>query len=169
MNKSRDLCVLATYSAWANEQRFEVLRTLSPAQLVAPHSCNPGGILGVLGHIYTVDQIWQAHLEGRDHGLTSRHPIQPLSLSGWVVGQRKLDHWFIDFSQTQTDLFLNEEVDFRFVDGRHGTLTRRDMLFHVVNHKTYHRGYVATMLYQFGMQPPTMDLPVFFRVAPPKI
>ena len=41
-----------------------------------------------------------------------------------------------------------------------------EMLLHVVNHKTYHRGYVAQMLYQASVRPPTMDLPVFLRDVP---
>ena len=59
-----------------------------------------------------------------------------------------------------------EVVDFRFVDGGAGAMTRGDMLLHVVNHKTYHRGYVADMLYQAGSRPPVMDLPVFLRDVP---
>lgn len=60
-------------------------------------------------------------------------------------------------------------VDFQFVGGTPGTMTRGDMLLHVANHKTYHRGYVAEMLYQKGLKPPTMDLPVFLRDAPPAL
>ena len=40
------------------------------------------------------------------------------------------------------------------------------VLLHVANHKTYHRGYVAVVLYQLGGRPPVMDLPVFLRDAP---
>ncbi len=43
------------------------------------------------------------------------------------------------------------------------------MLLHIANHKTYHRGYVADMLYESGLRPPTMDLPVFLRDAPPAL
>jgi uncharacterized damage-inducible protein DinB len=38
------------------------------------------------------------------------------------------------------------------------------MLQHVVNHSTYHRGQVATMLRQSGATPPkAMDLIAFYR------
>jgi uncharacterized damage-inducible protein DinB len=39
------------------------------------------------------------------------------------------------------------------------------IVLHVVNHKTYHRGHIADMLFQIPVQPPTTDLPVFLRVA----
>jgi uncharacterized damage-inducible protein DinB len=44
-------------------------------------------------------------------------------------------------------------------------MTVEEMLLHVSNHGTYHRGYVADMMYDSGLKPPTMDLPVFIRDA----
>jgi hypothetical protein len=60
----------------------------------------------------------------------------------------------------------DQVVHFRFVDGGAGAMTRGDMLLHVVNHKTYHRGYVADMFCQASSRPPAMDLPVFLRDVP---
>ena len=42
----------------------------------------------------------------------------------------------------------------------------RDILLHVVNHSTYHRGHAADILYHLGIAPPTTDLPVFLREQP---
>jgi uncharacterized damage-inducible protein DinB len=44
-------------------------------------------------------------------------------------------------------------------------MSRADILLHVVNHTTYHRGHIAAMMYQIPVQPPTTDLPVFLRDA----
>jgi uncharacterized damage-inducible protein DinB len=60
-------------------------------------------------------------------------------------------------------------LHFSFVDGGKGALSRGDMLLHVSNHKAYHRGYVADMLYESGLKPPTTDLPVFLRDALPPL
>ncbi|WP_261172772.1 DinB family protein [Chromobacterium amazonense] len=43
------------------------------------------------------------------------------------------------------------------------TKNRWAMLLHIVNHKNYHRGFVADMLYQLPATPPTTDLPVYLR------
>jgi uncharacterized damage-inducible protein DinB len=48
-------------------------------------------------------------------------------------------------------------------------MRRGDILLHIANHKTYHRGYVADMLYESGLKPPTMDLPVYLRDARPAL
>jgi uncharacterized damage-inducible protein DinB len=54
-------------------------------------------------------------------------------------------------------------VNFTFIGGGAASLTRADIVLHVVNHGTYHRGNVAAMMYQLGVAPPTTDLPVYLR------
>lgn len=59
--------------------------------------------------------------------------------------------------------FGREPMRSNFVDGGRGRMSAEEMLLHVANHATYHRGYIADMLYEEGLKPPTMDLPVFIR------
>lgn len=42
-------------------------------------------------------------------------------------------------------------------------MTREQIVLHVVNHATYHRGFVGDMMYQVPFAPPSNDLPVFIR------
>jgi uncharacterized damage-inducible protein DinB len=67
------------------------------------------------------------------------------------------------------DAELNGVVRFTFVGGGEGAMTRGEMLLHVVNHTSYHRGFVAEMFYQVPARPPTTDLPVFLRDASPQL
>ena len=43
----------------------------------------------------------------------------------------------------------------------------REVLQHLANHGTYHRGQVTTMLRQLGVKPVSTDLIVFYRERPP--
>ena len=54
-------------------------------------------------------------------------------------------------------------MDFAFIDGDRGNMTRGEILLHVANHRTYHRGHVAALMYQVPVFPPTTDLPVYLR------
>ena len=54
-------------------------------------------------------------------------------------------------------------VDFKFVSGADGRMTRAEMILHVVQHASYHRGYVDDMMYQIPVEPPSTDLNVFLR------
>ena len=60
-------------------------------------------------------------------------------------------------------------MDCTFVGGGEGTMTCAEILMHLVNHTTYHRGYIADMLYQVPANPPTTDLTVFIRDVPLKL
>jgi len=42
-------------------------------------------------------------------------------------------------------------------------MRRGDVVFHVVNHTSYHRGFVADMFFQVPARPPLTDLPIFLR------
>ena len=49
------------------------------------------------------------------------------------------------------------------IGGGNGSMTRGDIVLHVINHTTYHRGHIGCMIYQVPAEPPTTDLPVFLR------
>lgn len=156
---------LLRYSLWANDRLLRYLATLPVQTLTQTRSEGAGSILKVLNHSRVVDRIWQAHLLGIEHGFKTRNTDPLPAFDELAQDQMMLDHWYLDYA-IQLDTALHDDpVHFQFVDGSSGTLTRAAMLLHVVNHKTYHRGYVAQMLYQARLKPPTLDLPVFFRDA----
>ncbi len=83
--------------------------------------------------------------------------------------QRAIDDWYIAYSDAASDAALEEIIRFTFVGGGEGAMTHSEMLLHVVNHTTYHRGVVADCFYQIPSRPPTTDLPVFLRDARPAL
>jgi uncharacterized damage-inducible protein DinB len=166
MSTLRNIRMLTRYSAWANARLFDSLAALSDHEVTAQRSDGAGSMLKVLNHACVVDLIWQAHLLGKPHGFTSRNTDVLPGFPGLRDAQQRLDNWYVRYADDLTDDLHGQVVRFSFVDGGAGAMTRGDMLLHVVNHKTYHRGYVAQMLYQASLRPPTMDLPVFLRDVP---
>ncbi|MDP3699270.1 MAG: DinB family protein [Hylemonella sp.] len=162
----RHLRMLSRYTAWANTRLFDALVALPPAESTARRNHGQHSMVGMLAHAWVVDRIWQAHLQGRAHGYSSRQPEAEPALAQLKKDQAELDRWYVAYADGLDAAAEAEVVDFRFVDGGAGTMRRGDMLLHVINHKTYHRGYVADMLYQAGSRPPVMDLPVFLRDVP---
>jgi len=169
MSALRNLRMLTRYSAWANGRMFDALAALPAGEASAARATIFGNMVNTLNHDYVVDLIWQAHLEGRPHGFTKRITDTEPALDELRHAQAQIDAWYVAYADRLTEALHNEVVQFKFVDGGPGAMTRGDMLLHVVNHKTYHRGFVADMLYQAGAKPPVMDLPVFLRDAPPHL
>jgi uncharacterized damage-inducible protein DinB len=78
--------------------------------------------------------------------------------------QQAIDDWYIAWSDAQSEASLAQPVRFTLIGGNRGVMTRGEILLHVVNHTSYHRGFVADLMYQVpGARPPTTDLPVYLR------
>jgi uncharacterized damage-inducible protein DinB len=75
--------------------------------------------------------------------------------------QRRVNEWLLAWSGAQSAASLREAVSFRLVSGEQGTVTRGEILLHVVNHATYHRGWVSDLFFQVPAKPPTTDWNVF--------
>jgi uncharacterized damage-inducible protein DinB len=146
---------------------FDTLRGLPTRVIFEPRSRRPGGLISTLTHMFVVDQIWCANLVGRPHGFKARNLDVTPPFDELEGAQRTLDHWYVHYSDAQSQNSLDQVVSFTFVDGQPGALRRGDILLHIANHKTYDRGYVADMLYESGFKPPPVDLPVFLRDAWP--
>ncbi|ACV25973.1 DinB family protein [Kangiella koreensis] len=159
----RDTQVLTRYKAWADDLFLSALSSLSEAELTAPHPIVFGNLIRTLNHSYEMDYVWQCHLLGKPHGLTTRNSEDCPAIGELVESQSSIDKWYVDYADSITDDELAEVIEFEFIGGKTGQMNRRDILMHVVNHTTYHRGHAAGILYQLNISPPTTDLPVFLR------
>lgn len=156
---------LTRYKAWADDVFLSVIATLPESELVAPRPIYFGSLIRTLNHSYSMDFVWQCHLLGKPHGLTTRNPVDHPAIQDLVASQRRMDTWYVDYADSLSHEQLDELVEFEFIGGGNGVMSRGDILLHVVNHTTYHRGHVADMLYHLNVFPPTTDLPVFLRAS----
>lgn len=54
--------------------------------------------------------------------------------------QQEVDDWYGRWSDALTDAGLDEQVNFTLIGGNKGVMTRGEILLHIVNHTSYHRG-----------------------------
>jgi len=166
MSALRNIRMLTRFTTWANDRLFEALAKLPDGEPTAKRATGFGNMLHTLNHAYVVDLIWQAHLQGKPHGFQARNIENHPPLAELRQAQRELDEWYVTYADNLSRDRHDEVVEFAFVGGGPGSMSRGDILLHVVNHKTFHRGYVADMMFQVPARPPTMDLPVFLRDVP---
>ena len=114
-----------------------------------------------------IDRIFQAHLEGREHGYAARNTAEWPPLEELWRAQQAVDDWYVRWSDALPEAELDQRVDFKFVGGGDGSMTRGEIILHIVNHTSYHRGFVAD-LYHFCATA-TTDLTVFLRDARPVV
>ena len=155
--------MLTRYNQWANRQMFDAVAALPAGEATKERKSLFRNMVHTLNHNYVIDLIWQAHLEGRDHGFTARNTKEHPPLDELWRKQRAIDDWYVAWSDRLPDAALDEQIGFTLIGGNKGAMTRGEILLHVVNHTTYHRGFVADLFYQVPATPPLTDLPVYLR------
>jgi uncharacterized damage-inducible protein DinB len=154
------------YTSWASQALLETAGGLSPDQLLRDFGTANKTLLGTLVHIFAADRLWLARVEGRpparfvteaDHSLDVLRRDWPPLLDGWVRWASSLD-----------DEAVRRELLYHDLKGREWREPLWQIVLHVVNHATHHRGQVSGFLRTMGLTPAPLDEIAFFRQqAPP--
>lgn len=153
------------YNAWANQQIYQAIAELKPAQSDEKSIVLVNKMTRALNHSLIAGLVWQAYLQGKSHYFTERYPKDFPPLATLVTLQQQLDTWYLIYSQSLAPEALKQSINFTLIDGQTGVMTREEILLHVVNHTTYHRGFIAQMFYELAIKPPTTDLTAFLQEA----
>lgn len=162
----RSARMLARYNQWADRLIFEAVGALPGDEATRPRVGLFKTMVHMLNHNYVIDRVFQAHLEGRAHGYGARNTPEPPPLAELQRNQEEVDAWYVAWADKLTAAAIDEKVGFTYIGGGDGVMTRGEILMHLVNHHTYHRGFVAEMFYSAKQRPPTTDLTVYLRDVP---
>lgn len=147
-----DILKLYHYHRWANEQVIQHLKTLPAASLQQKLDSVFPTVNAVLVHIYRADYIWLHVLYGEtfEQIVSQFDQFEKLDGDFEAIEHRmtELDKEYSEFLKEME----NPEGPISISHPRMGTLqtTYADVIRHVVNHGTYHRGNITAMLHQMG-------------------
>ncbi len=154
---------LFAQKSWANNELFNALAAVNDAE----HAEAVHTAIRTLNHIYVVDRIFQAHLLGEPHGYTATNTEATPELDDLQFSVAETDAWYESYVSRSSAQALGESLTFRFTDGDAGTMTREEMLLHVVTHGSYHRGNVGQVLKSISVAPPRDLYTKFLHVSEP--
>ncbi|HEY0293839.1 MAG TPA: DinB family protein [Bordetella sp.] len=156
--------MLADYKKWANQETYAIVLALPPEEIYKERVSLFKNIARTLNHIYVVDLIWQAHVEGRPHGIAALNTATHEEIGALWEAQQAMDDWYIAWAAQLTEAGLAEDKRYELIGGNTGSMSCAEILLHAVNHGSYHRGFVSDLLTQIPAKRPTVDLPVYKRV-----
>ncbi len=160
---SRLLQQMLAYKQWANSVTYADVAKLPPEATEQKGPTKWGSITYTLSHIWTVDDIFRHHVLNKPHHYTQRNLDAPLPVAELHNRQEEMDRWWIDHINAAQPEALEKTVEFTFVGGGAGSMRVDEIVVHLVNHATYHRGLVSSMLYDHGVSPTANDYPVYIR------
>lgn len=154
---------LTDYHIWARERALAALAELTPEQFRRDLGSSFGSLRSTVAHLYGADEVWLARWRGgAPRGLPPADQFADLAAlrAAWA----KLDPDFRAFVQGLDAAGLARSLTYPAFNGQTATLSYAQMLQHVVNHGSYHRGQITTLLRQLGAAAPkSMDLVAFYR------
>jgi uncharacterized damage-inducible protein DinB len=158
-----DLRLLLDYHYWARDRVLEAADRLTPEQLNRDLGNSFRSVRETLAHIYAAEWAWHSRWQGQ-----SPTALLAADLFPDVAALRHL--WIEHEAKMRAFLdALGEDgiarvFEYKLLNGQPGKSVFWQMLQHVVNHASYHRGQVTTMLRQLGAPPPkSMDMIAFYR------
>jgi len=163
MSDLDDLRRLYTYNRWANLRCIEALSELEPDVLELDRSSSYASLLDTLVHGYGAERIWLDRWTG---GKPDRLPTTADGLDSVAVVRTA---WDVVWEQQRAfldrldDATVEAPLTYHNLSGREDTQVLADQMKHVVNHASYHRGQLATMLRQCGRVPPSTDYILWLR------
>lgn len=155
-----DVRSLYAYNSWANHRVLDACAPLETAKLTQNLHSSFASLRDTLRHIMLAEWLWLERWLGRSPGFPAdEFPDLASIRSRW----QKIEADLNAFIQKLSAADLERIVEYKNTKGHPFSNPMRQMLQHLVNHGTYHRGQITTMLRQLGATPVTTDLIAFYR------
>ena len=160
--KLQEILDLFQFDEWAAGRTLESVSSVPEAKYLEDLKSSHGGMHGTLVHIYTSSLIWLQRWQGNTlPGPVTRVEIPNLeSLKSHCREYRdRLGAYLANLDEEA----LNRPFSYSDLKGNRQSEPLFQQMQHLVNHASYHRGQVVTMLRQIGSKPTGTDLITFYR------
>jgi len=160
--KPAEMRELFAFNAWANHRLLGAAEGLTAEQFTKPLGSSFSSVRDTLVHIWAVEWVWLERLEGRSP--TSFPDAEAYAdLASMRPRWTDIEKNWLEYVSRLEERELEEEVDYHTLSFGPSRDPRWQMMQHVVNHGTYHRGQVTTMLRQLGTKGIGTDLITYYR------
>lgn len=147
---------LYVYNHWANQRVLASVTPLSAEQGTRGMGNSFGSVRDTVAHILGAEWIWLERWLGRSPRAllpAADFPTVAAIRERWATVEQDRNR----FIQTLTPAKLQETVAYINTRGEPFSYLLWQQMAHVVNHSTYHRGQITTLLRQLGAEPKNTD------------
>lgn len=158
---------LADYNHWANLRVYAAALEMPEQQYRRPTGVFFGSLHGTLNHLLLTDRIWLKRLTGEGEHPDRLNAILYDDRRELLRARIAEDARLNDVVRNYTEADLVKDVSYQTTSGKPYSQARQDILLHLFNHQTHHRGQAhACISILTGSEPPTLDLLAFQRGVP---
>ena len=153
---------LFEYNRWANQRLLDAVDDLTREELGQELTSSFPSVASTLTHMLGAEWVWLERWRGSS-------PTSFPDQNGLDSVQAVRDRWDALWREQQAFLDGMDDgageriVSYANMSGTPDARALGDLMRHVVNHATYHRGQLVTMLRQLGKTPPATDYVRYLR------
>jgi uncharacterized damage-inducible protein DinB len=156
--------MMAKYNAWANARLFRGAGELQDDLYRREVGAYFKSLHGTLNHLLVADRIWMCRLTGVGNHPSKLNEILFDDLPSLHAARVEEDGRIIAFVQSLEESAFEQPWDYRTLNGTPQRQPRREILAHLFNHETHHRGQAHAILTVLGVaEPEPMDLLIMLR------
>ncbi len=156
--------MLARYNRWANRRLYATAAQLPDELYRGEAGVFFRSLHGTLNHLLTADRIWMRRLEGKGEHPTALNAIVFEDFASLRQAREAEDERIVRFVEGLTDADLGAPRDYQTLNGTPQRQPLQEILAHVFNHQTHHRGQAHAALTAVGIaEPVPLDLLIMQR------
>jgi uncharacterized damage-inducible protein DinB len=160
-----DLRTMLDYHYWARDRMLDALDALTPEQFTRDLGSSFKSIRDTAAHTYAAEWAWYMRWQGQSPKAMlplDQFPDVAALRAAWTAHETNVRA----FVESLGDEGAGRVIDYTLLNGSPGSTPIWQMVQHMVNHVSYHRGQVTTMLRQIGAAPAkSMDMIAFYRMG----
>jgi uncharacterized damage-inducible protein DinB len=149
---------LSRYNAWANERIYAACAELSEEERKRRRPSFFGSIHRTLNHILVGDRIWLSRLDGKPHGIQRLDQELYGDFAELRATRAEEDARLTAILGGYKDEALTRYLAYRSMTGEAKSVPMAQVLGHLFNHQTHHRGQVHGLLSDTPVAPPSLDM-----------
>lgn len=156
--------LMARYNAWANARLYAAARSLPDESYRKSVGAFFGSLHGTLNHLLVTDRIWMRRFTGEGDHPARLNAIMFDDLPSLEVARKAEDGRIVRYVDGLTEEGIGKDFSYSTTKGVPQRYPLRDLLAHLFNHQTHHRGQAHTILTVLGIpEPQSLDLLGMFR------
>jgi len=157
---------LYEYNRWANAGILDAAAKLTAEEFTKDLGNSYRSVRDTLVHIMSAEWIWLM----RWKEISPKMMLLPsdfLTISALKAQWSEIENEQKDFLSDVTDESLEQVIEYVNTESQSFKYRLWQMMVHVVNHSSYHRGQITTMLRQLGAEPIATDFLLFYDLKSP--
>jgi uncharacterized damage-inducible protein DinB len=149
---------MAQYNAWANGRIYTAAAELSDGERKAKRPSFFGSIHATLNHILVGDRVWLSRLVDQPHGIAGLDQELYADFEELRAARVTEDERMTAIVDSYEAADLADNLKYRNMAGEAKSLPMAQVLGHIFNHQTHHRGQIHGLLSATKIAPPSLDM-----------